>query len=273
MPQALQVMNFYKQSLSGGSFEALSAGSGDSSTFFNVPQGSVAYVGEMWGVDDAHACEFSVYASRWHDQTYGIRFEVPSSASTVPVKRSWLGSPAGLDQPIFPSDVLTVQANGTASDNTNLTMCLYYADIPGLSARLATYDWVRGNTKNLVGIHCSVTPGAGNWGSSVALNASDNRLHAGVDYAVLGFTANNALAAIGLSGVDTGNLRTGFPVTGDPNHDAYGFVDFATTYNAALIPIINANNAGNTNLYAAHTAATATVVDVLLAELKVPFTG
>lgn len=271
MPAGLQVVNFFKQAITGGAFEALAPGTGDSATFFNVPQGSVAYLAEIWGVDDAHACELSLYASRFHDQVFGIRGEIPSGAATSPVKRTFLMSPSGHDQKIFPSDVLTVQANGTASDNVNATLVLYYADIPGISARLATYDYVRGHTRNLVGINVALTPGAGNWGASVALNASDNRLHANTDYAVLGFTANLALAAVGLSGIDTGNLRTGFPVVGDPAHDAYGFSDFARSYNAPLIPIINSNNAGSTFLQAAHTAATATKVDVLLAELDGPF--
>ncbi len=274
MGQALQVMAFYKQSLTGSNtWDALAPGTGDSLTFQNVPQGSPAYVSEIWGVDNAAACEFSIYATRWHDQTYGIRGEVPSSASTVPVKRPWPISPQGIDQPIYPSDVMVVQANGTASDNANLTMCVYYENLPGIDARLASYDFVKTQTKNLVGIHVALTPGAGNWGSAVALNASDNRLHAGVDYAVLGFTSNLALAAVGLSGVDTGNLRTGGPVLGDANHDANLFVDFARAYSAPLIPVINANNAGAINVQAAHTTATATVIDVMLAELKTPFTG
>jgi len=273
MPQGLQVVNFFKQNITGGAFEALAPGTGDSATFFNVSQGSVAYLAEIWGCDGASACELSLTASRFHDQVFGIRGEIPSGAATSPVKRSFCMSPIGIDQPIFPSDVLTVNVNGTAADNVNATIVVYYADIPGIAARLATYDFVRGHAGNLVGINVSITPGAGNWGTSVALNASDNRLHANKDYAVLGFTSNLALSAISISGIDTGNLRTGFPLVGEPDHDAYGFLEFAQAYNAALIPIVNSNNAGSLNLQAAHVSATATKVDVLLAELDSPFPG
>src|SRR5262245_46805669 len=152
MPAGLQVLNFYKQSLTGGAFEALSAGTGDSATFFNVPQGSAAYLGEIWGVDDANPCEVSLTASRFHDQVYGIRANIPDGDLVAPTDRCSLLSPSGLDQPIFPSDVLTVQANGTASDNVNVTLVVYYADIPGIAANLVTYDFVRSALKNLVGI-------------------------------------------------------------------------------------------------------------------------
>jgi hypothetical protein len=267
MPQGQQVVTFFKQSLTGGAFEALAPGTGDTATFFNVPQGSLAYISEVWGVDDAHLCELSLTASRFHDQVFGIRSSIPSGASLAPAKRMSNVSPSGIDQPIFPSDVLTVQANGTASDNVNVTLCIYYADIPGVAARLGTYEEIMARAGNQVGIKTTLVPGAGNWGTSVALNAADNRLHANTDYAVLGFTSTLPLSAVGISGIDTGNLRTGGPVLGDSDHDAQLFLEYARTYNAPLIPIINSNNAGSTFLQAAHTAATSTEVDVMLVEL------
>jgi hypothetical protein len=273
MPQGIQVATFYKQTLGGGAFEALTPGTGDSATFYNFIQGSKAYLAEIWAADDAHACEVSLYASRFHDQVYGIRGEVPSGAATSPVKRSFNISPAGVDQPIYPSDVLTVQANGTAGDNVNVTIVARYDQLPGTAARTCTSDYVKAHGGNLVGIHVSLTPGAGNWGSSVALNASDNRLHANKDYAVLGFTSNLALSACAISGIDTGNLRTGFPLVGEPDHDAYGFLDLSDQYNQPFCPVINSNNAGSIFLQAAHVSATATVVDVLLVELDTMFAG
>lgn len=263
----LQVVNFFKQAITGGAFEALAPGTGDSATFFNIPQGSPAYLAEVWAVDDASPCEVSLTASRFHDQVRGIRCQVPDGSTLAPVEKASLVSPAGLDQPIYPSDVLTVNVNGTAADNVNVTLILYYEDIPGIAASLASYDAVRAAMKNLVGINLSLTPGAGDWGASVALNASDNRLHANTYYAVLGFTSTLPLAAVGLSGVDTGNLRVGGPVLGDPDHDAYMFADLARQYNAPLIPIINSNNAGSINLQAAAPSGAATAVDVVLAEL------
>lgn len=273
MPQGLQTLTFSKVSLTGGAFEALSPIGTDSATFFNVPQGSVAYLAEVWAVDNLHACEISITASRFHDQVFGIRASVTSGATTAPVNRSVPINSIGIDQPIFPSDVLTVQANGTAADDVIVTMTVYYQDIPGIHARLASYDYVKNHTKNVVGINTNLTPGDGVAGTAVALNAADNRLHANTDYALLGFTGSLAFASLTVSGVDTGNLKVGGPVLGDPSHDAEMFLDFARAYNAPLVPIINSNNAGSTTLVGCGTDVGAVVLDTMLAELDGPFPG
>ncbi len=273
MPQGLQTITFSKVSLTGGAFEALAPIGTDSATFFNVPQGSMAFLGEIYGVNNLHACEISITASRFHDQVFGIRASITSGATTAPVNRSVCISPIGLDQPIFPSDVLSVQANGTAADDVIVTLLIYYQDIPGIHARLATYDYVKQNAKNIVGINTNLTPGDGVAGTAVALNAADNRLHANTDYALLGFTSNLAFGSLTLSGIDTGNLKVGGPILGEPDHDAMLYVDYARAYNAPLIPIINSNNAGSTTLVGCGTDVGACVVDTMLAELSAPFAG
>lgn len=273
MPAALQTVTFFKQNLTGGAFEALAPATGDSATFFNVPQNTGPYLAEIWAVDNASPCEVELTASRFHDQVQGIRFAVPSGALLAPTTRPSLLSPAGFDQPIFPSDVLSISANGTAADNVNVTMQLFYPELPGIDARLASSGWVKQNVKNLAGIRCSPTSGAGTYGATVALNAVTNLLHANTDYAVLGFTCQTAISSLVIQGIDTGNLRIGGPVLAAPEHDAYLFADLADKYNTPLIPVINSNNAGAITVAAAHTAAAAKVVDILVAELRVPFTG
>lgn len=267
MPAGLQVLNFFNQDLGGTTAVALTPGTGDSATFYNVPQGSVAWLGECWAVDSATKAEIYLTASRFHDQVFGIRACVPVGTSMAPSGASTRIFGIGIDQPIYPSDVLTVSAIGADNDKVNVTIVAYYADIPGIAARLETYEGVKARGWNQVGIKTTLTPGSGNWGTGVALNSSDNRLHANTDYAVLGFNADLPLSAVGLSGIDTGNLRTGGPVLANAEHDENMFVDFARAYDDALIPVINSNNAGSTFLYAAGTGNTATEVDVMLVEL------
>src|SRR2546423_12729698 len=194
MPQGLQTLTFSKVSLSGSAFEALSPIGTDSATFFNVPQGSAAYLAEIWAVNNLHAMEVSVSASRFDDQVYGIRASVTSGAATAPINRAVCISPIGVDQPIFPSDILSVQVNGTASDDAIVTITVYYPDIPGIHARLATCDYVRQNTKNLVGINTNLTPGDGVAGTTVGPHAPGNRPPPDTDYAHPGHTSNLAVA-------------------------------------------------------------------------------
>jgi len=267
MPAGLQVINFFGQGIAGTANEPLTPGTGDSATFFNVPQGSFAYLGEVWAVDDASPTLLSLVATRFHDQVHAITYEVPDGSTLAPVNRATRLSSPGIDQPIFPSDVLQVLVDGTAADNVNVTLVLYYADIPGISARLRTYDAVMAAGVNQVGIQCSTTPGSGDWGATAALNASDDRLHANTDYAVLGFSTTTPLAAVALQGIDTGNLKVGGPVLADGDHDTSLFVDFARAYNQPLIPIINSNNAGSTIVQSADPAAGATDITVVMVEL------
>jgi hypothetical protein len=267
MPHGLQVINAFNQDLGGTTAVALTYGTGDSGTFFNVPQGSVAWLGECWAVDDTTKASIYLTASRFHDQQFGIRGSVPAGSTLAPASSMTKIFGVGIDQPIYPSDVLTIWAAGADNDKVNATVVVYYEDIPGIAARLASYEEVKSRGWNQVGIKTLLTPGSGNWGTGVALNSSDNRLHANTDYAVLGFNANLPLSAVGLSGIDTGNLRTGGPVLANSEHDENMFVDFARAYNAPLIPIINSNNAGSTFLYAAGVGSTQTEVDVMLVEL------
>src|SRR5205085_3156638 len=127
--------------------------------------------------NNLHAMEVSVTASRFHDQVYGIRASVTSGATTAPINRAVCISPIGVDQPIFPSDILSVQVNGTASDDAIVTITVYYPDIPGIHVRLATCDYVKSNTKNLVGISCNLTPGDGVAAYDAAAKAPGLRPH------------------------------------------------------------------------------------------------
>jgi phage gp46-like protein len=272
MGAALQIINAFKQNITGGAFEPLSPGTGDSFTVQNVPQSSETFLAEVWAVDDASAAEIFIKASRFHDQQFAIRMQVTDGSALAPVERASLLLPSALNQALFPSDVLDIEVNGTNADNVNVTLLVYYSDLPGISARLASYETVQRMQKNLVGINVPLTPGTGDWGTGAALNSADNRLHANTDYAVLGFTSDLPATAVALSGIDTGNQRVGGPVLGDAEHDCNMFVDLARKYNSALIPIINSNNAGAITLQAASPSGTPIALDVMLAELGETFT-
>ena len=271
MPPALQTKVAYSTSLTGGSFEALTIASGDSFTFYTIPgagQSPVGWLAEIWGANSAHVCEYSFTASRFHDQTYGIRMASLASSSLAPVNTPVNLSPLGFDQPIYSADVLSVKVNGTASDKVNVSWTEYYPDLPGIQFNGVTADYVRQNMRNLVGVNVQPTSGSGNWGTSVALNSQTDLLHKGRQYAVLGFTAQSAIQAVAIQGIDTGNLRVGGVVTGDPKVDAYIFPRLADYYSRPLIPVIQANNSGAINVYAANLTGAAQVIDVQLAELS-----
>jgi hypothetical protein len=68
-----------------------------------------------------------------------------------------------------------------------------------------------GNSRTLA-IEVTVTPGTtGNYGTSVALNANDDRLVANADYALLGYTCDQPTLCFGIRGPDTGFNRIPMP--------------------------------------------------------------
>lgn len=273
MPPALQVVNFFKHSLTGGAYEVLTPGSDDSNTFQAFTPATKAFLADIRGVDTAHKCEFSLTASRFHDQVLGIVGWVPSGAALAPVNRPVSISPPGYDQPIYPSDVLKVRALGTASDAVNLSLILYYADLPGISAKLRTSQAVKAATVNLVGVDVTVNPASlsqGDWSSGVSISAAGRRLDAGKYYALLGFTSPIPLAMVGVRSFETGNMRVGGPVLADGDHDAALIGDLADLYGTPLIPVIAGDNQDTVTVFAADPAAGSTTITVQFAELSGP---
>src|SRR5215208_370358 len=100
MPAGLQVQNWFKQNIAGTANEALAPGTGDSATFFNVPQGSSAYIAEVWAVNNANPMDLSLVASRFHDQQSGIVYKLVDGATVAPPDRPHLLSTPGIDQRI-----------------------------------------------------------------------------------------------------------------------------------------------------------------------------
>jgi hypothetical protein len=274
MPPALQVLNFFKQNITGTNFEPLAAGTGDSLTFQDFTPGTAAYLANVAGVDDASICEVSLIASRFHDQIEGIAGWLPDGSALAPINRATSISPPGFDQPIYPSDVMTVQVKGTAADNVNVCAVIYYSDLPGISAKLRTWQAVKAATVNLVGVDVALDASSGaaqgDWSLGVSLSAGGRRLDAGRYYAVLGFTSGLPLAAVGLSSFETGNLRVGGPVVADGEKDGNQIAALSDLYSAALIPVIAGNNQDTVLLYCADPDATTVDITVMLAELSGP---
>lgn len=271
MPAALQVVNFFAQGITGGVLEALTPGSGDSATFQTFTPGTQAYLADVRAVDDAAACEVSLTASRFHDQILGIAGWVPDGSTLAPPNRTTSVSPPGFDQPIYPADVLQVKVLGSAGDNVNVTLSLYYSDLPGISAVLRSYEVVKANTINLVGVDVALDAssgsGQGDWSQGVSLSAGGRRLDAGKYYAVLGFTGAEPLAAIAVTSFETGNIKIGGGLIADGERDAFQLAEMARIYNAALIPVINGNNQDSVTVFCADPAATTVDTTVMLAEL------
>lgn len=283
MPPILTCINAFKQSLTGGAFEALAAASGDSLSIMNYAEGSNAYVEEIYGGNSATKMEVAVFSPRFGDNQYGLRLQqmfnpTLSGADGVPQRLL----PEEIDIPIYSTDTLNVQVNGTASDNANVLMQLYYENVPGLAARLATWDAIRGlimqpnqgNSRTL-GIEVTVTPGAtGNYGTAVALNANDDRLVANADYALLGYVTDQPALAFTIKGPDTAFQRIPMPGHWDSSKSARFFIAQSKQRGTPHIPVISSNNKGVTLLEGISPSNVgATKVSLILAQLSQSYLG
>lgn len=283
MPPVLTSIGTFKQSLTGGAFEALSACTADSLTIIAFPDGNKAWVEEIISGNSAHKMEVAVYSPRFGDNQFGVRVQhqfnpTLSGADGDPQ----LLLPRTLDIPVYSTDLLNVQVNGTASDNADVVLQLYYENIQGAGQRLATWEAVKpliaqanATQSRVLGIEVTVTPGAtGNYGTAVALNANDDRLQADFDYAILGYTVDNATTSIGIKGPDTGFYRIPMPGHWDSRITADWFIQQAEWRGTPHIPIINANNKATTFLDGlSSNNAGATKVSLIMAQLSSRFPG
>lgn len=258
-------------------FDALTAGVGQSFTIRSFVDGSDAFIDDVWATDDDSAAKLSIKSPRMHDTTRGLLLAFTNArTATEQVFLPERLLPGYLKQRVYSTDVLTVTANGTAADIICALFNVRYSNLGGVNARLARWSEISGGYDNEVGILTNpITAANGVWGAGVALNSIDNRLHADTDYAVLGWTNSVPCTAVAFAGIDVGNILTGGPGGPSAGDTADFFIQQSVKYgNIPYIPILNSNNAGGTFVQVADVVGSNTIqLTLVLAQLKNKFTG
>src|SRR6267143_177870 len=190
---------------------------------------------------NATAGEFVVKSPRLHDNVQGIRNRV-TAANTLPLFNSPFNPMA--KQRLFAQDNLTVQISGGGAELDCGAILVYYEDLAGVAGRFVDYATITKSGLNLVTAEVTITAVAtGNFGGAVAINSTFDTLKANTDYAILGGMVDTRGTAVGITGVDLGNVRTGFPA--EPSlRDVTNnwFVGLANSLGLPAIPIINSAN-------------------------------
>ncbi len=143
--------------------------------------------------------------------------------------------------------------------------------MPGADGRFATWDQIQPRIVDLVTNEVSIAAAAtiGDWSAGTPINATNDLLKANTDYAVLGYIAQNSVAAVALQGIDTGNLKAGGPGGPSPLETREWFRRMDMALDTPYIPVINSANKGGTLAFQMDNAAgAANLVDFLLAELS-----
>lgn len=237
------------------------ASSGDSLSVRNFLPTDSAYLENIIRMGTA-AGFVGVTSPLLHDPIFGIRITPAESPSLFSL-------PAEYTQSLQPQDTFTVTISGGAAEIDLALLQIYYTNLPGASARLHMPADIAGNIANIKPLRVAVTssPTVGAWTDTV-VTTTENILHANTDYAVLGVMTNVSLAAIGIRGIDVGNMRACCPGATLELGTTNFFMDMSRKTGRPHVPVFNAANANGT--FASVCAATASVaatVEFILAEL------
>lgn len=249
---------------------ALAPAPGDIANIRNFP------IGQRAGVDAAiysagGAQQFRIKSPLLHDNVTGLTFipaEVP--AQFLIPRDTYIA--------VQPNDILTLQGAIAAAGTIVAALQVYYDQLPGAAARLHSWGDISGNVKYIKSIQVPLNAIAvGAWTDTPIAGPAplEDQLHAGSDYAILGYQVNPAVDVIAFKGAETGNLRIGGPGP-QSTIDITEYFIRMTEYNARpYIPVFNANNRYAFFASAfnhAAVAAQAATVAMIVAELLTPVT-
>lgn len=247
----------------GATLTALTVNSGNSFTIRDFPEGNSAYIEGMW-TQQATAGAFQIHSPRMHDDVRGIRFTA-AAASVRNLFDDWS------EQSLFPNDPLRVELSGGGAEVDAGAFLVYYDNLPGIDARLRMWEEVKSSIVNHLTVVVAVAGPAttGDWSAGTVITTSSDLLKADTDYAVLGYTNDAEVLAVGFSSSDTGNLRIGGPGPLEAIETRDWFISLSVNHSKPHIPVFNSNNRGSTNASVARITAAGTVnVAFHLAQLR-----
>ncbi len=190
---------------------------------------------------NATAGELVIKSPRLHDNVQGIRNRV-TAALVAPLFNTPFNPMA--KQKLFAQDNLTVQISGGGAELDCGAILVYYEDLAGIQGRFIDYPTIVKSGINLVTAEVTVTAVAtGNFGGAVAINSTFDTLKANTDYALLGGMTDTRGTAVGITGVDVGNLRLGFPAEPSLRDTTNNwFVGISQGLGLPAIPVLNSTN-------------------------------
>ncbi len=194
------------------------------------------------------AGELRITSPRLHDQVQGIRNRI-----TAALVAQVVGGPtnAGYAQRLYAQDGLTVAiSGGAAAEIDSSCMLIAYDDLAGVAGRFIDQPTLKKAGQNVVTAEVTVTAVVtGNFGGAVAINSTFDNLIANTDYAILGGMTDTRGTAVGIVGVDLGNIKLGFPA--EPSLRSFTqnyFEQLSDAFSAPYIPVINSANKAATNI-------------------------
>lgn len=259
---AMEVVNGFAVN-PGATVTALTPCTGNSFTVRNTNQPGAAYIAEAWAYDTTNLL-FRVRSPLLHDVAQNLRMK-PTASQPTPLLSGY-----GL-QKLQPQDNLIVEMSGGTAETDLGGLLLYYDVLPGVgAARLHSWSEVQPLIEQFTTIEVDLTSSAtaGQYSAAVSLNSSFDTLKRGYDYAILGYESTLNGGSVGITGVDTGNLRVGGPLTALSFLTRNWFIEQSNKTGKSMIPVINASNVAGINIdITSASASTAYQIGFVLAQL------
>lgn len=237
MGKAIELLSGYATA-PGGTLTAITLAAGNSLTIRNAVHDSLVHLVTLWS-DNQSAGYVRVRSPQLHDNVQGLRFKSESSEPQP------LMAPSPL-QLLRSQDQLTVEVSGssTAGDVENVSLLVYYEDLPGIEGRFISAEELYSRTRNIVTVENTLSLGTtGGYTGEEAINAEYDLLKANTDYALLGYLVDGECCSVRWRGADTGNLGVGGPgLAGHKDQTREWFVYLSNVTGLPCIPVFNSAN-------------------------------
>lgn len=245
MGRALEVVAGFATN-PGASFTVLTPSTGQSFTVRGTDISKGTWLLAEWAFN-ASVGELRIRSPRLHDFFSGIRNRITAAFSMPPNFTPINDSYA---QRLYAQDNLTVELTGGGAEIDTASLLIGYEDLGGVAGRFVDNPTLGKIGLNVVTVEVTVVAvTTGNFGGAVAINSSIDNLIANTDYAILGGTVDTRGDSVGITGVDFGNLRVGFPAEPSVrNLTANWFVQLADAFSGAWIPVFNSANKTQTTV-------------------------
>lgn len=226
----------------GATLAALAAVTGDSLAVRGGEPNKRIDLVQFWA-DVQVAGTMRLRSARMHDNVNGIRVDTIVS-DLYPLM------PMGLQQRVYPNDVLIAELAGSAvaGDIEYILMLMLYEDLAGANATFISADECLKRAINLSTVENTISTGStAAWAGAEAINAEIDQFHAGGLYALIGYEVDTEAPAIGWRGPDTSNYRVGGPgLETDRAVTREWFLKLSRALGQPLIPVIKAENKAGT---------------------------
>lgn len=213
---------------------------------------------------DAAGNKFRIQSPLLHDNATGLTWTTPENPAQFLV-------PEYASVELNEQDQLQLSGQCGAATTITTVSVIAYDNLRGTDADLYRWGDIGGDIKYIKAVEVDLLAIAvGAW-TDTPIIQTENQLHADKSYAVLGYGVNTPIAAVGVKGVATGNLRMCGPgFAGTISLSDY-FIEMSEYHQQPYIPVFQANDRNAFYVSACNGAAKAggaVIVSLIVAELK-----